>query len=79
MDNNKRKSKADITVEIQTDNRAIGEGIVSLRDAAESILGSAAPTKRQRKLLVETAESLLALQNSVVGKIPDLIPDECTQ
>ena len=48
-------------------------------DRAKSIFASDFPSKRQRKCLIETAESLLELQNSVVMKIPDLIPDECTQ
>ena len=74
-----RKSKAAITVDVQTTSKAVGNGIMNIRVAAESICSSHAPTKRQRKELVDTAKSLLALQYSVTEKIPTLLPDNCTQ
>ena len=74
-----RKSKAARTVDVQTTSKAVGDGIMNIRDAAESIRSSQAPTKRQRKELVDTAKSLLALQHSVTEKIPTLLPDNFTQ
>ena len=47
-------------------------------DKTESLLDSNLPSKRARKVLLDAAESLLTLQNSVETKFPDLIPDECS-
>ena len=70
-----RKSKAVIAVDIQTDNRVVSDGLQLLCDRAATILDTAAPTKRIRKSLLDTAESLLQVQ----GNIPILIPDDCTK
>ena len=56
-----RKSKASMTVDLQVDGQSVEDGISRIRDAAQAMLDSENPTKRQRKALVETAESLLAL------------------
>ena len=68
-----------MTIDLQTDGRAVRDGISSIRDVAQSMLDSEVPTKRQRSDLVKKAESLIALQKSVVDKIPDLIPADCTK
>ena len=77
-DNDPPRSKADMTVDVITDNRTISNGISDLCNRAVSILDSEAPTKRARKSLLDTAASLLELQKSVAVKIPTLIPSECT-
>ena len=77
--NEKRKSKASLTVDLQIDGRTVGKGISDIFDSAQSILSAEVPTKRQRKALVETARSLLTLQKTIVSKIPDLVPNDCTQ
>ena len=74
-----RKSKAVIAVDIQTDNRVVGDGLQLLCERAATILDTAAPTKRIRKSLLDTAESLLQLQGNIVKDIPTLILDDCTK
>ena len=76
---NHRHSKTVITVGIQSDNRAVADGIQLIRDKAECLLSTQSPTKKQRKELLESAKSLLQLQASVVQKLPDLIPEECSK
>ena len=68
-----------MTIDLQTDGRAVRDGISAIRDVAQSMLDSEVPTKRQRSNLVKKAESLIALQKSVVDKIPDLVPADCTK
>ena len=74
-----RKSKAAIAVDIQTDNRVVGDGLQLLCERAATILDTVAPTKRIRKSLLDTAESLLQLQGNIVKDIPTLILDDCTK
>ena len=74
-----KKSKACLTVDLQTDGRAVESGIMSIRDTAVSILQSDHPTKRQRKSLLSAAESLLELQKSIIDDIPTLVPNDCTK
>ena len=74
-----RQSKAQLAVDLQTQNHSICDQIKSLRDTAASVLESEAPTKRIRKELLDTAESLLVLQSSVQAKIPELVPKDCTK
>ena len=71
-------SKAAMTVDVQNDNRTISNGIRDLCNRAESVLCSEAPTKRLRKSLLDTAASLLLLQNSVAEKIPTIVPSDFT-
>ena len=73
-----RKSKASMTVDLQVDGQAVEVGISRIRDVAQAMLDSEVPTKRQRKALVDTAESLLALKKAVVDKIPNIVPNDCT-
>ena len=73
------KSKASLTVDLQTNGRSVSDSIMSIRDTALDILEAEAPSKRQRQSLVSVAESLLELQNSVVKQIPNLVPDDCTK
>jgi len=61
-----KKSKASMTVDIQTEGRAVGQGLIVIHDLAKSLFESEAPTKRQRKSLVRAAESRIQLQSSVV-------------
>ena len=74
-----RQSKAQLTVGMLNQNRMICDQITTLRDSAASVLYSEAPTKRQRKELLATAETLLSLQNTVGEQIPDLVPKNCTK
>ena len=55
MPSDKRKSKAAITIDIQSNNETVADTIVSLRNTAESLLESAVPSKRQKKQLLDTA------------------------
>ena len=71
-------SKAAITVDVQNDNHAIYGSILDICGKAEAILESQAPTKKQRKCLLDTAASLLQLQTSVAEKIPELLPSNCS-
>ena len=80
MNKNRRlPSKAAITVSLQEDNRDVSNGIQSICDSAHSLLNSQHPTKRQRKELLTTAQSLLELHTSVEEQIPSLLPTECTK
>ena len=53
--NEKRKSKASLTVDLQIDGHAVGKGNSDIVHSAQSIFSAEVPTKRQRKALVETA------------------------
>ena len=53
------KSKAVIAVDVQNNNRSITEGIRDLCARAESLVESQVPTKRMRKSLLDSAETLL--------------------
>ena len=75
----RRQSKAALCVDLQTQNRAVCEQIKSLRDTAVTLLDSEKPTKRARKELLDTAQSLLSLQNGIDEKIPALVPSCCTK
>ena len=72
-----RQSKATIAVAVQNQNIDVRAGIQSLRDTAISLLASDNPTKRARKELLDTANTLLVLQSDVEQKIPDLVPSTC--
>ena len=74
-----RQSKAALAVDLQSHNRTICDRIQSLRDTAVSVLEATAPTKRQRKMLLDTADSLLLLQGDVEAKIPELVPKDCSK
>ena len=74
-----RRSKTIIAVDIQNTNQAVGDGLQLLCDQAVAILDTQAPTKRLRKSLLDTAHSIVDLQNSVVDDITNLIPNECTK
>ena len=74
-----RKSKAALTVELQNINRAVSSGIKQLHAHAQNVLYRPLPTKCQRQLLVDAAPSLLSLQGTVKTKIPKLVPDDCTR
>ena len=50
-----------MTVGIQTEGRAVSQGLVDVRDSARVLLESEAPTKRHRKSLLKAAESLIQL------------------
>ena len=58
MPTKRMKSKACMTVDLQTNGRTVQDGIASICDSAISILQSEHPTKRQRKSLISAAESL---------------------
>ena len=73
------QSKAAITIDVQNANREIGEGIIDICARAESLLDTQAPTKRQKRNLLDTVESLLQLQTSVAEKNPDLVPSDCSR
>ena len=75
----KRKSKELLTVYLQTNGRAVRDGITSIRDTAISIFQSDNPTKHQRNSIISAAESLLDLQKPVVDEIPALVLNECTK
>ena len=77
--NNTKRSKADMTVGIQTQGRAVSQGLVSICDSDRVLLQSEGPKKRHRKSLLKAAESLIQLQKSVVEKIPSLVPSDCTK
>ena len=73
------KSKASLTVDIQTNGCSVSNGIMTISDTAINILESEAPFKHQRRLLATVAEYLLQLQTSVVKQISDLVPEDCTK
>ena len=74
-----RQSGAALVVEIQSDHHAVEAAMTSLRDRAESIAQSDVSSKRQKKMLLDTAVSLLELHSSVTNKIPQLVPEGTTQ
>ena len=74
-----RQSKAALCVDLQTQNRAVCEHIQSFCDTAVTLLDSEKPTKRARKDLLDTAQSLLSLQNGIDEKIPALVLSCCTK
>ena len=57
----RRKSKAALTVDLQSHTRTIIDCVQTLRDTVVSVLEAVAPTKRQRKILLDTADAILAL------------------
>ena len=73
------QSKAATVVNVENQNAELREGIQSLRDSAASLLDSENPTKRARKMIMDTADTLLSLQNDVQQKIPHLVPSDCTK
>ena len=75
----KKKSQECLTVNLQTNGRAVENGITSICNTAISILQSKNPAKRRKKSLISAVESLLDLQKAVVDKIPTLVPNECTK
>ena len=75
----RRQSKAALTVDLQSHNRTIIDCVQTLRDTAVSVLEAVAPTKRQRKILLNTADTILALQGSVEAKIPEIVPQSCSK
>ena len=75
----RRQSKAQLAVNLQTHNRSIYNRINFLCNMAESVLETEAPTKRQRRRILDTVESLLALQGCVEEKIPQLVPKDCSK
>ena len=79
MPTKRMKSKACMTVDLQTNGRTVQDSIASICDSAISILQSEHPTKRQRKSLISAAESLLEVQKSVINEIPSLVPNKCTK
>ena len=56
-----RQSKAQFAVALQVHSRSINDQLKTLRDTAASLLEAEAPTKRQRRELLNSAESLLSL------------------
>ena len=74
-----RKSKAALTILVENNLDEIGGRLQVIRDEADSILASENPTKRQRKVLRDAANSLIALQKSTSDNIPDLVPAECSK
>ena len=74
-----RQSKAAIAVDVQSQHEALSNSIQLLRATAATILESEKPTKRARKELLDTADTLLSLQGVVLQEIPKLIPSNCTK
>ena len=74
-----RQSKAVIAVDIHSQHEAVCESIKSLRDTAATLLASEKPTKRVRRELLNTADTLLSLQSDVQQEIPNLMPSNCTK
>ena len=76
-----RQSKASTLVNIQNQNVEVHEGIQSLCDSAASLLEvyPESPTKRARKKIMDTADTLLYLQEDMQQKIPQLVPSDCTK
>ena len=56
-----RQSKAAITVDTHSQHEAVCESIKSMRDTAATVLASEKPTKRARRDLLDTADTLLSL------------------
>ena len=74
-----RQSKASTVVNVQNQNAEVREGIQSLRDSAASLIDSENPTKRARKMIMDTADTLLFLQEDMQQKIPQLVASDCTK
>ena len=74
-----RVSKAALAVTINSDNNVVNAGMQQLCDSAKALLDTENPTKRQRKQLLDTAQTLLSLQGDVQQKVPSLVPSNCTQ
>ena len=74
-----RRSKAATIVHVLKQNVEVREGIQSLRDSAASFLDSENPTKRARRMMMDTADTLLSLQGDMQQKIPQLVPSDCTK
>ena len=74
-----RQSKAAITVDIRSQHKEVCDNIRSLRDTAAELLACDKPTKRARKELLDTADTLLLLQDDVQQKVPKLLPSDCTK
>ena len=74
-----RQSKAAIAVDVQSQHEALSNSIQLLRATAATILEAEKPTKRARKELLDTADTLLSLQGVVLQEIPKLIPSNCTK
>ena len=74
-----RQSKSAIAVDIHSQHEAVCESIKSLRDTAATLLASEKPTKRARRELLDTADTLLSLQSNVQQAIPKLMPYNCTK
>ena len=68
------QSKAVIAVDIHSQHEAVCESIKSLRDTGATLLASEKPTKRVRRELLDTADTLLSLQSDVQQAIPKLMP-----
>ena len=70
-----RQSTAVLTVEVQSNNCHIGGKIQAIYDIAASLLDNVAPSKCQKRNLMDAATNLLVLYSNVERKIPDLVPD----
>ena len=74
-----RVPNAALAVTINSDNNVVNACMQQLCNLAKALLESEHPTKRQRKQLLDTAETLLSLQGDVQQKVPSLVPSNCTQ
>ena len=52
--------------------------LCAICDTAQSILDAQIQTKYQRKALVKTVGTLLYLQKTIMSKIINLVPADCT-
>ena len=71
--------KAVIAVDIHSQHEAVCQSIKSLRDTAATLLASEKPTKRARRELLDTADTILSLQIDVQQAIPKIMPYNCTK
>ena len=74
-----RKSKAALALLVENKSYELGGRLEVIRDEADSILASENPTKRQKKVLRDAANSLIILQKSTSGNIPDLVLAKCSK
>ena len=74
-----RKSKTALTLHFENQLNELGDQLEVIRDEADSLLAAENPTKRQRKVLLDTANSLIALQKDTTDNLPNLIPAECSK
>ena len=74
-----RQSKSVIVVDIHSQNESVCESIKSLRDTAATLLAYDKPTKRARRELLDTADTILSLKSDVQQAIPKLMPFNCTK